>query len=82
MKDLLDVTLGSCCDERFQWFSRRDEPMPVIYVDAGYEAAADCYIQVKDCGSEANKSYTLNDVEAVRVILEFSIASVSFLLFC
>lgn len=69
MKDLLEVTLVSCCHERFQWFSRRDEPMPIIYVDAGYEAAADCYIQVKDCGSEANKSYTLNNVEAVRVIL-------------
>lgn len=75
MKDLLDITLGSCCDERFQWFSRRDEPMPVFYVDAGYEAAADFYIQVKDCGSEAKNSYTLNYVEAVRVILEFSIAS-------
>lgn len=36
--------------------------MPVFDVDIGYEAAADFYMHVKDCGSEANNSYTLNDV--------------------
>lgn len=75
MKNLLNLTLVSCCHKRFQWFSRHDEPMPIIYVDAGYEAAADFYIQAKDCGSEAKNSYTSDGVETVRVMLEFSIAS-------